>query len=173
MRFLDRRGSPGPGIAQSDDEAGFPLEIQQLAEFFAVKPAQDAGGEPLRLGFSSEVGGGNANVHRAVVLVLHFGAHRGRPIVSGFGDDQEDRNLPGEAVHAHAPGGGAYGFSRDALGYGDVIGLGVAGRGGQPGSFQAGQELLFFHGAGSVISPAALPGAGNFQIIHEGRPPFR
>ena len=39
------QGIAGPGIAQSDDEAGFPLEIQQLAEFFAVKPAQDAGGE--------------------------------------------------------------------------------------------------------------------------------
>ena len=43
------------------------------------------------------------DVYKRQVLVLHFGAHRGRPIVSGFGDDQEDRNLPGEAVHAHAP----------------------------------------------------------------------
>ena len=36
---------------------------------------------------------------------------------------------------------------------------------------KAGKKLLLFHRAGGVIGPAALAGAGNFQIIHWQRLP--
>ena len=125
----------------------------------------------MALGFGGEIGCGNANVYRTVVLPLHLGAYGGGLVIGGFRDHQEDRSLPGEAIHPHTPGGSAHGFCCGAPGYSDVIGLGVAGRGSQAGGLQAGKKLLLFHRAGGVIGPAALAGAGNFQIIHWQRLP--
>ena len=72
----------------------------------------------------------------------------------------------GEFVQTHSGGGGGNGLGSFTLTDGDVVGLAVAGRGGQPNGFQHGVQLLRLHGTAFVIGPAGLPGLGNFQEIH-------
>ena len=143
------------------------LDAAEGPDLLIVEPAQDAGPQALSGRLGGHVGHGDADVHGAVVIVLHLGAHGGRLHIGHLRHHQLDRRLGGEFVHAEARGQGRHLLGKFSLADGHMIGLTVAGRGGQPQSLQDRIQLLPLHLPVRVISPAGLAGIRDLQKIHK------
>ena len=118
-------------------------------------------------GFRGEIGSGDADVHRAVVVLLQLRSQGGGLGVGVLGNDNQHRHILGKAVDSHAGDSPRHLPGGFPPADGEVVGLGIAGRGCQPHRLQHRLELLRLHRAVRVIAAAGLPNLSDFQKIHK------
>ena len=141
------------------------VETADVPNLFIVQPAQYAGAQPLRGGFGGEIRHRDADVDGAVVVALDLGAQGGGLVIGHLGQHHHHGCLSGKAVHPHAHTGLGHLLGLVAAADGQVIGLGVAGGGGQAHRLDDGRYLVRLYGTG-VVFAAGLPCLRNFQKVH-------
>jgi len=164
------------GIAEGDDKADRGIEVAELTELFIIEPAEDAGAEPLRGGFGGDIGGKDADVDGAIVILFDLGTKGGGGDVGALRDHQHHGPIGGKFIHAHSLRGFGNGLCCFALAHGDMIGLTVTRRGRKARGGKDRIQLFPFHGAGGVIATAGLSLFCNFGKVHADSPfihPFR